>query len=122
MGARTRTKSVPNHFKFMAPGFMFITPKGQETNIHFIHLRRFYWLALHFYTSSILAKNTFFGTFDPVSLENQCQFSTSVFGFYGKKPIEISYHWTSAKKKSSKMSDSVIFSCGKGSHIEAEVG
>ena len=29
------------------------------------------------------------------------QFSTSVsgFGFYGEKPIEISYHWSSAKKK-----------------------
>ena len=46
-----------------------------------------------------MSKNTFFRTFDPIFLENESQFSTSVsrFGFYRKEPIEIIYYWSSAK-------------------------
>ena len=70
IGARTCTKSVPDHFMVMVLDFLFFTLQGQEPNFHFIPLRRFYWLALHFYISSEMAKNTFFETSDPVFLED----------------------------------------------------
>ena len=67
IGEHTCTKYVPNHFKIMASGFLFFTPKGQKRNSHLIHLSRFCWLALHFYTFSKMAKNTFFWDFLPRS-------------------------------------------------------
>ena len=66
IAARTCTKSVADQFKVIAPGFLFFTPKGQEPSFHFIPLRRFYWLALHYYMSWKMSKNSFFGTSDPV--------------------------------------------------------
>ena len=68
-GEGTHNKKAPR-VMVMASGFVFFRPKGQKPSFNFIYLRRFYWLALHFYTSSKMATNTLFGTFDPVSLEN----------------------------------------------------
>ena len=50
--------------------FWFLTLKGQEPSFHSIPLRNFYWLALHFYTSTKIAINTIFWPFDPVSPDN----------------------------------------------------
>ena len=58
IGVRTCTESYSEHFQVMALGFLFFTPKGQEPSSHFIHLRRFYWLAFRSYMSLTRTKST----------------------------------------------------------------
>ena len=91
--------------------FCFFILKGQEPSFHCIHLRRLYCHALHIYTSSKKAKNTFFELLTSFLSETRadslliCPNSDSTVKNLSKSVII-----GQVPKRSSKMSDSVIYS------------
>ena len=96
------------------PGFLIFTPKEQEPSFYFIYAKRFYWLELHFYTSSKMARNIFFwGEFWPrlsLKLEPILCFR---FWILREKTYRNYLSLVKCLKRNSKMSDSVINYFGK---------